>query len=148
MLHAAPHLRLLAVAFLLLLRQRIFHSPHRLAAAYLAAFASPIPFRRTILYPHSFMAVNFTAVKFRFKSATFFSHERKNIKKSRRKHPVNASDSEAENSTLRCRCLKHPSADSNTAQGESPRIHSRDRAKAVSVSVNTAEKTIHLFFIR
>ena len=58
---------------------------------------------------------------------------------------MNASDSEAENSTLRCRCLKHPSADSNTAQGESPRIHSRDQAKAVSVSANTAEKNTSFF---
>ena len=122
-------------------------SHHRLAAAFLATFASPIPFRRFFSYPHSFMAVNFTAVKFRFKSATFFSHKRKNSKKSRMKHPVNASGSEAENSTLPGRCLKHPSADSNTAQGESPRIHSRDQAKAVSVSANTAEKKYIVFLI-
>lgn len=47
-------------------------------------------------FGQDFMAVNFTAVKFLYKSTTFFSHERKNIKKSRRKHPVDASDSEAE----------------------------------------------------
>ena len=32
-------------------------------------------------FQFSIMAVNFTAVKFRYKSATFFSHERKNLKK-------------------------------------------------------------------
>lgn len=55
-------------------------------------------------FGQDFMAVNFTAVKFRYKSTTFFSHERKNIKKSRRKHPVDASDSKAEKSTLIGRC--------------------------------------------
>ena len=55
-------------------------------------------------FGQDFMAVNFTAVKFQYKSTTFFSHKRKNIKKSRRKHPVDASDSEAEKSTLIGRC--------------------------------------------
>ena len=67
-------------------------SHHRLAAAFLATFASPIPFRRFFSYPHSFMAVNFTAVKYWCRNTTCFltwkKKHQKNVKEASFKYIV------------------------------------------------------------